>query len=104
MVNKCLVRTPESHADEKQNVVLCQEIMGFKYEHEITRHHLMRQVRLQYETINDLVVELYATNPAHILFKDCPDSVKYAMAKEIGKRENNNNYGFGSLPRNRLHF
>lgn len=101
---KHLIRTTDSIQEEKENLRLCAEIMGFKNEYQVTRHHLYRQVRMQHETVNDLVLELYAQNPNHILFNECPKEVKANMAKEISKRENRNNWGFGKTTRNKLTF
>lgn len=99
-----LVRTPESLAEEEMNKKLCLEIMGFKHEYQVSRHVFMRQIRILHETMNDLVLELYGANPQHILFRGCGKKVKAAMAQELSKRENGNNYGFGKLPRNELSF
>jgi hypothetical protein len=99
-----LVRTAQSHQDEKENAALCMEIMGFKYEHEMTRHHIMRQVRILHETVNDLVVELFAQNPNHVIFKNCPSKTIQMMCDIINKRENGNNWGFGAPPRTKLNF
>jgi flagellar assembly factor FliW len=99
-----MVRTAQSHLEEVENIQLCMEIMGFEHEHQMTRHHIMRQVRILHETVNDLVVELYGANPQHCLFKQCPKETKSAMSEMLGKRENRNNWGFGALPRNGLNF
>lgn len=104
MVKKQLVRTEASHEKEKEDLALCMEIMGFKYEHQITRHHLYCQVRMQHETINDLVVELFGQNPQHVIFKECPKEVKEKMRELIWKRTNQNNWSFGKTTRNKLSF
>lgn len=99
-----LVRTQQSHEEEKENVQLCKDIMGFQHEYQMTRHHIMRQVRILHEIVNDLVVELYGANPQHILFRACPKKTKSEMVQVLMSRENGNNWGFGSLPRNGITF
>lgn len=101
---KITVRSQESKDSEVADRALVTKIMGYRYDYEITRHAMMRQIRIMHETVNDLVIELYGANPQHILFKECPKETKGEMVQEISKRPNRNNWGFGALPRNNLTF